>query len=71
MINNIGKFIIFLGLILIILGLIIQYLPKIKFLGKLPGDIYIKKGNFVFYFPITTSILISLIISLLFLCLRK
>ncbi len=54
-----GKILVFIGLFLIILGLFIN------FVGKLPGDIYIKKENFTFYFPITTSILLSIVLSIL------
>lgn len=66
-----GKMLITIGLIFIILGLILVFLPKIPFLGRLPGDIYIKKEGVVFYFPITTSILVSLILTLLFYIFRK
>ena len=55
-----GKIFIFIGVALILIGFFIQ------FVGRLPGDIYIKKENFVFYFPITTSILLSVVFSLLF-----
>jgi len=54
-----GKMLIFIGIVLIVIG------AFITFVGRLPGDIYIKKDNFTFYFPITTSILISIILSLL------
>jgi len=66
-----SKFIILIGIILIIIGLLLKFSPKIKFFGKLPGDICIKKENFVFYFPITTSILISIILSLILWFLSK
>jgi len=70
--SGFGKFFIFFGLILICLGLLLMFLPKIPYLGKLPGDIYIKKGNFTFYFPLATSILLSLFLTLLLnLLLRK
>lgn len=59
------------GVILVVLGLILVFLPKIPFLGRLPGDICIKKEGFVFYFPVTTSILISLILTLLFYIFRR
>ncbi len=55
-----GKILIFLGMTLIVFGFFIHYV------GRLPGDIYIKRDNFVFYFPITTSILLSVVASLLF-----
>jgi len=51
------------GLILIILGTFLTLGGKIPWLGKLPGDIYIHRKGFSFYFPITTCILISIIIS--------
>lgn len=62
-----GKLLIILGILFIIAGLLITYGPKIPFLGKLPGDIRIEKETFRFYFPITTSILISVVVSLLLL----
>ncbi|MFN3505718.1 MAG: DUF2905 domain-containing protein [Caldimicrobium sp.] len=69
---DLGKFFLILGLVLIIIGLLLTFSPKIPFLGKLPGDIYIKKENFTFYFPLATSILISLLLTLLLnLLLRK
>jgi uncharacterized protein HemY len=66
MIEFFGKILIFFGAILIFLGLIFSFAGKIPYFGKLPGDIYIKKENFTFYFPITTCILISLIFSVIF-----
>jgi hypothetical protein len=60
-----GKLLIIVGIVCIVAGLLIVYLPKTPFLGKLPGDIRIEKENFKFYFPITTSIVISIVISLL------
>ena len=66
-----GKLILLLGLFLVILGLILIYGHHIPFLGKLPGDIHIHKKNFSFYFPLTTSILLSIILTLLFSLLRR
>jgi hypothetical protein len=63
--NSIGKLLIYTGLFIVIIGVILYFSPKIPFLGKLPGDISIKKGNFTFYFPLATSILLSIIISLI------
>ncbi len=67
MINTLGKFLIILGLFLIILGLGVIVFSKfrIPFLGRLPGDILIKKDNFIFYFPLATSILVSIVLSLI------
>jgi uncharacterized protein HemY len=66
MIEFFGKILIFFGVILIFLGLVFSFVGKIPYLGKLPGDIYIKRENFTFYFPITTCILISITLSIIF-----
>jgi len=63
---EIGKLIINLGIILIFMGVIILLSGKLPFIGKLPGDIYIKKERFSFYAPLGTMLLISFIISLIF-----
>jgi len=60
-----GKTLIIIGIIIVIIGLFITYGPKVPYLGKLPGDIYYKKDNFVFYFPLATSIIISIVLSLI------
>ena len=59
-----GKFLIITGILLVIVGLAIQFPDKIPFLGRLPGDIKVERKNFTFYFPIATSILLSLVLSL-------
>jgi len=61
----VGRLLISLGVFLIIMGLLFIFTPKIPILGKLPGDIFIRRGNFTFIFPITTSVLISLILTVL------
>ncbi|WP_207387259.1 DUF2905 domain-containing protein [Fluoribacter gormanii] len=61
----IQKILIIIGIILLIIGIFWPLIKKLG-LGKLPGDIIIQKGNFTFYFPISTCILISLIIMLIF-----
>lgn len=60
-----GKILIVGGFVLIFLGLIFVFGVKIPYLGKLPGDIFIKKENFTFYFPVTTSIIISIVLSII------
>jgi len=64
--NELGKVVIISGIILILFGLFLSLGNKIPFIGKLPGDIYIKRDNFSFYFPLGTSILLSVILSLIF-----
>ena len=63
--NELAKGLILLGAVLIAVGLVLLFFQKIPFLGKLPGDILIKRDNFTFYFPLATSIVVSLLISLI------
>ena len=60
-----AKFFLTLGIIFILVGLLYPYLSNLG-LGRLPGDIIIERKNFNFYFPITTSIIISIILGILF-----
>jgi Protein of unknown function (DUF2905) len=66
-----GKILIAVGIFIIIVGIFFLFGDKIPFFGKLPGDIIFKKKNFTFYFPIVTSILLSIIISLIIYLFRK
>jgi len=61
---ELGKGLIVLGAALVLIGLVLLYGPRIPFLGRLPGDIVIKRENFTFYFPLATGILLSALISL-------
>ncbi len=63
--NVMGKILIVIGGIIILIGGVLLIFNKLPYIGKLPGDIYIKKDNFTFYFPITTCILVSIVLSLL------
>ena len=61
-----GKFIIIAGVIIVVIGIIIYFFSdKLSFLGKLPGDIRIEKENFRFYFPITTMIILSILLTVI------
>ncbi|NPA11223.1 MAG: DUF2905 domain-containing protein [Epsilonproteobacteria bacterium] len=65
-----AKIFIFIGIVFILLGLSMQLFKDFP-LFHLPGDIVIKKENFVFYFPVTSSILISIVLSFVFFILSK
>ncbi len=69
--SEFGKILVGLGLLFIIIGAILMLAPKVPFLGRLPGDIIIRKGNFTFYFPLATSIILSILLTLLFSIFRK
>jgi hypothetical protein len=61
-----AKLLILFGIVLALLGGLLLLVGKIPLIGRLPGDIYIRKGDFTFYFPLTSSILISLLLTFLF-----
>jgi len=61
--SDIGKTIISMGIVLVFIGIVMTMAGKIPGVGKLPGDILIKKENYSFYFPLTTCILLSIILS--------
>ena len=70
--NGIGRPLIILGLILVAAGLIITFSPRLPtWLGRLPGDINIKRDNFSFHFPLATCLLVSAILSFIMWLLRK
>ena len=65
--RDIGLLLIAAGVLLLAAGVILYFGPSVNFfrLGRLPGDIHIDRGNVQFYFPITTSIVVSLVLTLL------
>jgi hypothetical protein len=69
--QGIGKILIVVGVVLILAGLFFVFSPRIPLLGKLPGDILVKRENFTFYFPLATSILLSILVSLILYLARK
>jgi Protein of unknown function (DUF2905) len=69
-----GKSLIVLGVMLAALGLVLwgaSSVPILSRVGRLPGDIYVRRGNLTLYFPITTAILASIALSLIFAWLRR
>lgn len=69
--NEFGKWLIVLGLLLAGVGLVLWLGPKIPWLGRLPGDIAVERPNFKFYFPLTTCIILSVALTLLAWLLRR
>jgi Protein of unknown function (DUF2905) len=69
--SGLGKMLIVFGVILALAGVVLLLVPKIPWLGKLPGDITYQGKNFTFYFPLATCILLSLLFSLILYLFRK
>ena len=66
----IGKSLVFAGVAITVVGLALWGLSSVPYIGRLPGDIYIRRGNFTFYFPLVTCILLSIIGTILFSLMR-
>ena len=63
--GSFGRLLVISGAVLVLVGLVFMLSGKMPWLGRLPGDIYIKKKSITFYFPLGTSILLSIILSLI------
>ena len=64
--EDLGKILLFTGILIALIGIILVFSSKISFpFGRLPGDIVIKKGNFTFYFPLATCIILSIIFTII------
>ena len=70
--QNTGKYIIFIGVGVIVIGIVIYFLhDKLHWIGRLPGDIRIEKENSGFYFPIVTMLLLSLVLTIIINLIKK
>ena len=62
--NDVGRLLIVLGLLVALVGVALVLVGKIPWLGRLPGDIHVQRGNWTFYFPLATSLLLSVVLTL-------
>lgn len=69
--QELGRPLIVIGVVLALVGLILVFGPRIPFLGRLPGDVVWRRGNSTFYFPIVTCIVLSLLLTLVFSLFRR
>ena len=63
--NDIGKILVGFGLLIALAGVVLVLVGRVPWLGRLPGDIHIQRGTFTFYFPLATSLLLSVVLTLL------
>jgi hypothetical protein len=68
---EIGRVLVIVGCTILILGLVLTFAGRVPGLGRLPGDIVYRRGNFTFYFPLATSIALSLVLTVLFWLFRR
>lgn len=71
MMPGLGKSLIIVGLLIALVGVLLTLAGKLPWIGRLPGDIVIKRENFTFYFPLATSIILSIILSLILWLFKK
>ena len=64
--GDVGRALIILGFVLVVLGALLSLVGRVPWLGRLPGDIHIQRGSWSFYFPLATSLVLSVVLSLLF-----
>jgi hypothetical protein len=63
-VNELGRLLIVVGLLVAVIGVVLTLAGRLPWLGRLPGDIYVQRGNWTFAFPLATSLLISVVLSL-------
>ena len=68
---EIGRTLLVLGAVLVVVGLLLMFGGRIPGLGRLPGDIVYRRGNFTFYFPLVTSLLLSLLLTAILAIFRR
>jgi len=68
---TLGRVLMILGAALFVVGLLLSLAPRVPWLGRLPGDVVYRRGNFTFYFPLVTSIIASILLTLLLALLRR
>ena len=62
--NDVAKFLIVFGFLIAVVGIVLALVGRVPWIGRLPGDIHIQRGNWTFYFPFATSLLLSVVLSL-------
>jgi membrane protein implicated in regulation of membrane protease activity len=65
-VHDLGKTLIALGLLMALAGAVLLFIGRVPWLGRLPGDLHVQRGNWSFYFPLGTSIALSVLLTLLF-----
>lgn len=69
--DDVGKVLVGFGLLIALLGVVLLVAGRVPWLGRLPGDIYVRRGNWAFYFPLATSLVVSAVLTLVFWILNR
>ena len=68
---ELGRLLLVVGAVIVVLGLVLTFAGRIPWLGRMPGDIVYRRGNFTFYFPLATSIVLSLVLTAILWLIRR
>lgn len=63
--SDVGKLLVIFGLLIVAVGILLMLVDRVPWVGRLPGDIHIERGNWTFYFPLGTSLLLSVLLTLI------
>lgn len=64
-VHEIGRMLVVFGLLIALVGVALLLVGRVPWLGRLPGDIHIQRGNWTFYFPLATSLVLSVVLTLI------
>ncbi len=64
--SDFGRALVIIGVLITVVGLVLMAAGRVAWIGRLPGDIHVQRGNWSFYFPLATSLLLSVILTLIF-----
>jgi hypothetical protein len=64
--NDVGRALVVMGLVVALVGVVLMVAGRVSWLGRLPGDLYIQRGNWSFYFPLATSVVVSVLLTVVF-----
>jgi len=64
--SDVGRALVIVGVVIAVVGIVLMLAGRVPWIGRLPGDIYIRRGNWSFYVPLATSLLLSVVLTLLF-----
>jgi hypothetical protein len=64
-VSDVGKLLVIFGLLIVAVGVLLMLVDRVPWVGRLPGDIHIERGNWTFYFPLGTSLLLSVLLTLI------
>jgi hypothetical protein len=64
--GDLGRALLIMGVVIAVIGMVVMVAGRVPWIGRLPGDIHVERGHWTFYFPLATSIVISVVLTLIF-----